>query len=116
MAVILIIQSSAVVRGWYREVLERAGYEVLEASRGLEGLHHCRQVPVDLVITDVQLPDWDGLELIGTIRQECSTVTILAVSIHDGPEDRLMTAQLLGANAILHDARDGQALALQVDL
>jgi CheY-like chemotaxis protein len=115
MAAILIIESRDVVRALFRELLERAGHEVLEASQGLEGIHQYRLLPTELVITDVHMPDCDGLEIIVTLRNEYPTLKILAVSAHSGKEDVLITAKLLGADATVHDALDGEALLEAVE-
>jgi two-component system chemotaxis sensor kinase CheA len=110
MASILIIQSKDVVRALYRELLERAGHDVREASQGLEGLWQYRQSPTALVITDIDMPDCDGLEVIMTLGEEYPDVKILAISAQKGNEDALISSKLLGANAIVQDALDGEEL------
>ena len=114
-ASILIIQDRDVVRALFREILERAGHEVLEASQGLEGIHQYRLLPTELVITDTHLPDCDGLDVIGSIRQEFPAVKILGVSIGAGRDDVLTRATMRGADAILQDALDGEALVKMVE-
>jgi CheY-like chemotaxis protein len=115
MAAILIIESRDVVRALFRELLGRAGHDVWEASQGLEGIHQYRLVPTDLVVTDVHMPDCDDLEVIVTLRNEYPTLKILAVSAHSGKGDVLMTAKLLGADATVQDALDGEALLAAVE-
>jgi two-component system chemotaxis response regulator CheY len=110
MATILIIQSKDVVRALYRELLERAGHEVGEASQGLKGIWQYRQSPTDLVITDIHMSDCDGMEVILALGQEYPQVKILAVSAQVTNEDALITAKLFGADAILQDALDGEEL------
>ncbi|MEK6632652.1 MAG: response regulator, partial [Nitrospirota bacterium] len=62
MATILIIDDEESIRHLLREVLEKAGHQVLEASNGREGLEIYQKHPADLVIMDLLMPDTDGLE------------------------------------------------------
>ncbi|WP_447600231.1 response regulator [Nitrospira sp. Nam80] len=114
MASILIIQSKDVVRALYRELLERAGHEVIEESRGREGIQRYNESPTTLVITDLHLPDCDGLEVIVALGQDNPSVKIIAVSTQTGSDDALMTSKLFGANAIVHDALDCETLLKKV--
>lgn len=115
MASILVIETSDTLRALFRELLERAGHVVQEASRGFEGIRQYRQSPTDLVITDIHLPDCNGLDVIVTLGQQSSAVKILAVSGKSGEQDALLTSKLLGADAIVEDALDGESILKQVD-
>lgn len=115
MASILIIESKDVLRAMLRELLERAGHVVQEASQGLEGIRQYRQAPAELVITDLHLPDCDGLEVITTLGQEYPEVKILAVSAQTGNDDALLTSKLFGADAIVQDPFDGEHLLRAVE-
>lgn len=110
MASILIIERRDVLRALFRELLERAGHVVQEASQGLEGIRQYRESPTALVITDIDMPDCDGLEVIITLRQEYPAVKILAVSAQTGNDDALITAKLVGADASVQDPTDGENL------
>jgi CheY-like chemotaxis protein len=110
MAGILIIQSKDVVRALYRELLERAGYLVYETTEGLKVLRGLREWSMDLIITDIHLSDCDGLELIGRLRHEFPAIKILTVSARAVDEDALIASKLLGADAIVPDPLDGEAL------
>jgi CheY-like chemotaxis protein len=88
---------------------------VREASQGLEGIRQLRQLPRDLVITDIYMPDCDGLEVILTLRREFPKVKILANSGRGGPQDMLGVSELLGANAIVHKPLERQALLRVVE-
>jgi DNA-binding response OmpR family regulator len=61
-------------------VLERQGYEVIEAEDGDEGLRYYWAALPDLVITDMQMPGMDGLELITELRRICPAAKIIAIS------------------------------------
>ncbi len=62
MATILIIDDDDQLRAMLRQMLERAGYAVTDASDGNEGLKLYRKQPADLVITDMLMPGKDGVE------------------------------------------------------
>ena len=103
MASILIIDDDAQFRAMLRQMLSRAGYEVLEASNGKEGMRIYRDKPADLVITDLIMPEKEGIETISDLRREFPDVKIVAISGGGkmGPEDYLRGAKLLGAQRIL---------------
>lgn len=115
MAAILIIEGKDVVRAMLGELLERAGHEVLEASQGLEGIRQYPLLLTELVITDIQLPDCDGLEVIVTLRHEYRALKILAISAHSGKEEMLIMSKLLGADAIVQDPFDGEGMLRAVN-
>jgi DNA-binding response OmpR family regulator len=100
MARVLIIDDDVQFRSMLRQSLERAGYEVLEAPDGRVGMRVFREKQVHLVITDVVMPEKEGLETIMTLRRECPDVKIVAVSGGGriGPQDYLHTAKVLGVH------------------
>ena len=65
---ILVIDDASLVRFYYRDALERAGYAVDEALNGLEALEKLLMRPPDLLIVDINMPKMDGIELIKQIR------------------------------------------------
>ena len=91
---ILVADDEAAVRQILRRILEDAGYEVVEAFDGEEGVQLYRDAPADLVVTDVLMPGKDGLELIRDLKREFPDVKIIAVS---GYEHYLEMATLIGA-------------------
>jgi CheY-like chemotaxis protein len=80
MARILIIDDDEEIRLVLRDVLEDAGYEVVEAEDGQEGLQYYRTAPADLIITDIVMPRKGGLETIRELRREAPHVKIIAIS------------------------------------
>lgn len=69
MAKILAVDDSASMRQMVSFTLKGAGHEVLEASDGVEGLSVAQRGPVDLVISDVNMPNMDGIQLIAELRK-----------------------------------------------
>ena len=72
MATILVIDDQKPIRTLLRLVLEGAGHDVLEASSGRLGLELYRERSADLIITDIVMPEMDGLELMLESDQELS--------------------------------------------
>ena len=95
---ILIIDDNEQIRTFLRKVLEQAGYMVTEAPNGQEGLRQFRQTPTALVITDLLMPDNDGLEVTIALHRESPTVKIIVLTGGSGQRDYLDVAKLLGAH------------------
>ena len=99
MATILIIDDEPSVRLAIRKILERENHTVIEATDGNEGITCFRAHTLDLVITDVLMPEVYGLEVIRTIRRENTTLPILTLTAYDPA--RLTLAKELGSNFTL---------------
>jgi CheY-like chemotaxis protein len=99
---ILIIDDEEDVRLILREALEYAGYEVVEAGDGQEGLLHYHAMAPDLIITDLRMPGKGGLETIRELRRKAPEVKIIAISGGDftGGVDGLDQAKRLGAQRV----------------
>ena len=87
---ILVIDDNAAIRELLRFILEEEGYEVIEAADGAEGLQRYQAAPTDLVITDLQMPGMDGLELLKALRRVVPTPTLTAIS---GDREALIQAK-----------------------
>lgn len=97
---ILVVDDDAEVRHVLRAILESAGYLVAEADNGRQALVECRQRRVDLMITDLVMPDVEGIETIKLARKTYPGLRIIAISGAFGGE-YLRIAQLLGADVAL---------------
>jgi two-component system response regulator (stage 0 sporulation protein F) len=97
MATILIIDDEEIIRVLLRSALEEAGYEVAEAANGLQGLELYRQRPMDLVITDIVMPEMNGLDLLLALTREFLNTKVIAISGAEGEKNVLDVAKLLGA-------------------
>jgi len=80
MARILLIDDEEGLRSLLRRALEQRGHVVVEARDGREGLRLHRQDPAEVVITDIQMPDRDGLEVIMDLRREARGAKVIAMS------------------------------------
>ena len=95
---ILVIEDDAIVRELLQEILAHAGYEVAEARDGKEGIRLYRNEPADLVITDLIMPEKEGIETIMELRRDFPQVKIIAISGggHVSPAGYLEIASRLG--------------------
>jgi YesN/AraC family two-component response regulator len=103
MARILIIDDEPQIRSMLKLMLERDGYEVAEAPDGIEGIRIYRQNPADLIITDLIMPNKDGIGMIIDLKKEFPNVKIIAMSGGglNKPEGYLKGAKKLGAACTL---------------
>ena len=102
MATILVIDDDEQLREFLRLTLEGEGHTVTVAPDGKVGVTRYRQSPTNLILTDIFMPEKEGLETIIQLRREFPTVKIIAIS---GGSDRassnfsvLDLAKKLGAN------------------
>jgi len=98
MARILVIDDDVLVLDMLYESLTREGYDVLRASNGDEGMRLYREEPVDLIITDIFMPEKEGIETIIELRQDFPNVKIIAISGGGriGTKDYLQMAKIFG--------------------
>jgi CheY-like chemotaxis protein len=103
MARILIIDDEPQIRSMLRLMLERVGYEIAEAPDGIEGIRQYRKNPADLIITDLIMPNKDGIGMIIDLKREFPKVKIIAMSGGgvNRPEGYLDGAKKLGATRTL---------------
>ena len=80
MARILIIEDDDLVRSMLKATMEKEGHEVLEADDGIKGTRLYREKPADLVITDIVMPDKEGIETILELKRLSLGVKIIAIS------------------------------------
>lgn len=100
---ILVIDDDPVVRDMLVEMLKREGYDVDSAEDGRAGMRRFREQPSALVITDVLMPEQEGLETLMQLRQSGRPVKVMAISGGGrvGADTYLNSARTLGADAIL---------------
>jgi two-component system response regulator (stage 0 sporulation protein F) len=97
MATILIIDDEEPIRALLRTTLEAAGYEVIEAANGRIGLALYRHKPADLVITDIVMPELNGLDMLLELTREFIHAKVIAMSGAGEKQHDLDVAKLLGA-------------------
>lgn len=110
---ILVIDDEPAVCALFRRVLSAEGHDVQVAGNGREAMDLFIENTFDLVITDLVMPDQEGLETIQSLRRKFPDIMILAVSgAFDGTQ--LRVAEMLGANGALGKPVAPQALREKV--
>ena len=96
---ILIIDDEIQIRTLLRRIFEHEGYEVIDAPDGKVAISLHREEPADLIITDLVMPEKDGIETIMELKKGFPEVKIIAMSGGGrvGGGDYLMMAKGLGA-------------------
>ena len=101
MATILIIDDHNATRRMLRTALIHAGYTVVVAATGVDGLEQCQEHPIDLIITDILMPGTDGLTVIAILKRGRPNAKIIAMTGASGEKNFLDAAKVLGADAII---------------
>ncbi len=102
MAHIVIIEDDPLMRHWVVSALQVEGHEVSSAANGIEALTLWRGKAPDLVITDLFMPECDGMEVIAALRRSHPETPIIAISGHSAkPGLFLKVAERLGAQTTL---------------
>jgi CheY-like chemotaxis protein len=113
---ILIIDDDPSIRQMICRMLEREGYEVDTAANGREGVQKYRANPPDVVITDIIMPEQEGIETIRQLKADNQNCRIIAISGGGriGPTDYLNMAKLLGATQTISKPFDRAQLLAAV--
>jgi CheY-like chemotaxis protein len=99
MAHIIVIDDDAVLRQIITLTLEAAGHTVIRCENGKKAVEILSYAHPDLLITDLLMPEMDGIETLRAARQLCPALPILAISggSHGNPDDYLGMAKVFGA-------------------
>jgi DNA-binding NtrC family response regulator len=96
-AYVLVVDDDAGTRQWLTEILQGAGHRVITARDGLEAESLARNQAVEVVITDISMPNEEGIGLILAMRRSHPNLKIVVLSGKD--PNALVDAILLGAHA-----------------
>lgn len=91
---ILVVDDEQIVRDSCQRALTDAGYAVKTAASGCDALDACRAEPFDLMLTDLKMPDMDGLEVIQAMADEFPEVRIVVITGYPTPESAETAAKL----------------------
>jgi DNA-binding response OmpR family regulator len=113
---VLVIDDDAMVRASIVHILEDGGYAVLTAKDGIRGMVAFRSEHPDLVITDIVMPDQEGIQTINEMRRERPDAKIIAISGGGllGNTDFLKFARVLGATDTIAKPFDPNELLIIV--
>ncbi|MGH7996814.1 MAG: response regulator [Opitutaceae bacterium] len=100
---VLIVDDESLVRDTLRTVLGKFGHTAVGVSDGAKALAELQAHPFDLIITDLLMPDFDGLELLTRLRRTHPAIPVIAISGGGriSGNDYLRMAKKLGAVAVL---------------
>jgi len=100
---VLAVDDAGLVRRYYRNILEGAGYEVDEAINGLEAIEKLLKASVDLLIIDINMPQMDGLSLLRYLRRQPAPLCAIPalVSSTEAEAHDMEAARAAGANLYL---------------
>lgn len=114
---ILVIDDEPLIRSTVVTILTREGFSVEEASDGQAGIAMCHKNPPDVVITDIFMPNRDGIEVLMELKRSCPRTKIIAMT--GGGQMRMMeiasAAKHLGAAHILHKPFERESLLAAVN-
>lgn len=117
MSRILIVDDEEIILEMLIQMVSREGYEAEGAKNGKEALQKITENKPDLLITDLIMPDKEGIELIRDIRSSFKDLKILAISggnRHIEPMSQLKVARFLGADASLSKPLDRKEFLLTI--
>ena len=110
---VLVVEDDPATRRLYKFLLTNGGYAVLEAEDGVAALELLAQNRCDLVITDMNMPRMDGLDLIQAIRRDYPDVYVIMVTAFGTPDSEKQALRL-GANDYLSKPFDFEELERRV--
>jgi CheY-like chemotaxis protein len=79
-AKLLVIDDEKLARLTIRKILERVGHDVVEATNGADGIAMFRANPCELVVTDIVMPEKEGVETIKELKRDFPEVPVIAIS------------------------------------
>ena len=102
MAKILVIDDDATIQMVFSQFLTSLGHEIMQAENGKEGMSRIQETRPDLVITDIMMPEMDGLEILMQLRSTHDSVPVIAISggMRSLPVNFLQQAKLFGARYV----------------
>ena len=114
---ILIVDDDEMMRAFIRELLLINDYKVTEASNGKIGLKEFREDTPDLVITDIIMPEMEGISFIRELRSHNKEIPIIAMTgnVHGRMEEYLDISSQLGADEILRKPIKSQEFIDAID-
>jgi DNA-binding response OmpR family regulator len=114
---ILVIDDEQLLRSTVVTILTRAGFSVEEASDGQDGIAMFHKNPPDVVITDIFMPNRDGIEIIKELKRSSPRTKIIAMT--GGGNLRMMeiasAAKVLGADHVLHKPFESEHLLTAIN-
>ena len=96
METVLIIEDKESMAEMLKETLESAGYKVISARDGIEGIKFLKEGKIDLVLTDLKVPKRDGIEILKASKEENQLIPVIVMTAF-GSVETAVTAMKVGA-------------------
>ncbi len=115
---ILLVDDVPAVRLSIRAALEAIAYQVIEAADGKEALDVLDSQAVDLIVTDLWMPNLDGVELLKRLRATNANIRVIAISgggMRKPIDVSAALAQTWGADAVLYKPFDNEDLVNEIN-
>ena len=90
---VLIVDDANLVRLYYRQILEEAGFETEEALNGLEALERLLVSPADALIVDINMPQMDGITFLGALRRQALPLSSIPALVTSTEFERRATSR-----------------------
>jgi len=108
---VLVVEDSTDLRNLFARVLQRKGFRVYEVSNGREALACLPRIEPDVILTDVMMPEMDGIEFIRHLRSRPSTAEIpVAIMTAAAADDAKRDARRLGVANVVEKPIDPRTL------
>lgn len=113
---ILLVDDSFTARKIIGFMLKERGYKIIEANNGIDALEKMARFPIDLVITDLNMPKMDGLELVSSLKNDLTfkDIPIIIISLESENQER-DRGMKLGASAYFKKPVSKSELIKKID-
>jgi CheY-like chemotaxis protein len=101
MPLVLVVDDLSFEREQMRAVVEREGYDCIEAANGCEALARIDERRPDCILTDILMPEMDGVELLTAMRDSGIQIPVICLTA-DRQEETRQACERLGAVAVFH--------------
>ncbi len=112
---ILVVDDEESITDIIKIMLSAKGYEVIIANNGKQGLDLYREKKPDLVITDIIMPDMEGIEFLKILKKENKNLPVIVMSGHPTGKQFLNISRFLGAHSYLQKPFSSSELITLID-
>ena len=112
---VLVVDDSAIIRHLVTQVLGAGGYSTSSAENGRQAISMCESQLPSLILSDLDMPEMDGLELLRNVRRRWPALPVIIFSSNAGTEARERATQLGAQAYIVKSSLDHEALRATVD-
>lgn len=111
---ILAIEDEDLLREYMCDYLEDVGFETLQADNGRKGIEMIRSEAPDIVLTDLRMPEMNGLDVLAMMKRECPGIPVIVISGTGTLQDVIQSMKLGAWDYILKPIHDNQIISLSV--